>query len=99
MQRPEIDDSPDRPANVDECPTSKKSLFDYFFDCNRAAWIAYDWIVPQYIHDVHLKYNDIFIPTAHSIRITQILNQVNNVCMHDNVKTNRNETRKIIQND
>lgn len=81
MQKSEIDDNIERPATVDECPTSKKSLFDYFFDCNRAAWIAYDWIVPQYIHDVNLKFNEIFVPTADSVRISQILNQLNNVCI------------------
>lgn len=80
MQKPEINDSIERPANVDECPTSMKSLFDYYFDCNRAGWIAYEWIVPPYIHDVNLKFNEIFVPTADSVRISQMLNQLNNVC-------------------
>lgn len=79
MQRPKVDDSFELPASVDQCPNSKKSLFDYYFDCNRAAWIAYDWIVPQYIHDVNLRFNEIFVSTADSVRISQILNQLNNV--------------------
>lgn len=81
MQKPQVIDTVERPANVNECPTSMKSLFDYFFDCHRTAWIAYEWVVPHYIHDVNLKFNEIFVPTADSIRITQILNQLNNVCI------------------
>lgn len=82
MQKAECDDNVERPATVDECPTSKKSLFDYYFDCNRAAWIAYDWIVPQYIHNANLNFNEIFVPTADSVRIAQMLNQLNNVCIY-----------------
>lgn len=81
MQKPDCDDNIERPATINECPTSKKSLFDYFFDCNRAAWIAYDWIVPQYIHNANLKFNEIFVPTADFVRISQMLNQLNNVCI------------------
>lgn len=81
MQKPEIEDSAERPAGVEACPTSMKTMFDYYFDCNRGVWIAYEWIVPQYIHDVNLEFNEIFVPTAASMRITRILNQLNNVCM------------------
>lgn len=80
MQKLNICDSVERPANVDECPTAMKSLFDYYFDCESGAWIAYDWIVPTYIHNVNLKFNEIFVPTADSIRLSQMLNQLNNVC-------------------
>lgn len=80
MRKPKIEDTAERPAGVDACPISMETLFDYYFDCNRAVWIAYEWIVPQYIHDVNLKFNEIFVPTAASMRISQILNQLNNVC-------------------
>lgn len=79
MQKPTTIDTIDKPANIMECPTTKKTLYEYFFDFNRNVWIAYDWIVPQYIHDVNLKFNEIFVPTADTIRINQILNQLGNV--------------------
>lgn len=82
MQKVERSDDAERPATTDECPISKKTLFDYYFDWNRGAWIAYDWIVPQYIHDVNLKFNEIFVPTADSVRLGRILNQLNNVCIY-----------------
>lgn len=88
MRKADIDDSFERPATTHQCPTSKKTLFDYYFDCTRAAWIAYEWIVPQYIHDVQLKFNEIFVPTADSVRITKILNQLNNVCILEVAKRN-----------
>lgn len=81
LQKSVTIDSIESPATVDECPTAKKTLYEYFFDCNRKVWIAYDWIVPQYIHNVNLKFNEVFVPTADTIRINQILNQLSNVSM------------------
>lgn len=79
MRRVATIDSIDTPANVHQCPTAKKTLYQYFFDWNRKVWIAYDWIVPQYIHDVNLKFNEMFVPNADTVRINQILNQLSNV--------------------
>lgn len=79
MRKTLIADSSVRPANVDECPSAKISLFDYFFDAKRKVWTAYDWTVPKYIHDANLKFNEIFVPTAHTMRINQILNLLSNV--------------------
>lgn len=79
MKKLVVMDSIDKPAQTFECPTSKKTLYDYFFDLKQKLWIAYDWIVPQYVHNSSLKYNEIFVPTADAIRINHILNQLNNV--------------------
>lgn len=79
MEKEIVNDSIEKPATTHQCPAAKKTLYEYFFDKQQKAWIAYDWIVPQYIHDVNLKFNEIFVPTADTVRINQILNQLSNV--------------------
>lgn len=79
MKKKPVADTSDRPATLDECPSSKQTLFDYFFDLKRSFWIAYDWIVPEYVHNSMLKYSAIFVPTVDAIRIQHVLNQMKNV--------------------
>lgn len=80
MRKIAVDDTCDRPATCDECPCNKQTLFDYFYDLERNVWIAYDWIVPDYVHNSALKYSEIFVPTVDTIRISHILNRMINVC-------------------
>lgn len=80
MKKPIIlNDSIDQPANSNQCPGNKITLYQYYFDLKRYVWIAYDWIVPQYVHNSKLNYNEIFVPNADSVRINHILNQLSNV--------------------
>lgn len=74
MQKPTVIDSIKQPANVNQCPSTKNTLYEYYFDLKKKTWIAYGWIVPQYIHDVELKINEIFVPNADSVRINHIVN-------------------------
>lgn len=79
MKRSYAEDAIDRPATVVECPSDRETLFDYFFDLERNAWIAYDWIVPEYVHDSALKYSEIFVPTVDAVRINHTLSRMINV--------------------
>lgn len=79
MERPFVDDHNEQPATAEQMPTARRTLFEYFFDINRAAWIAYDWIVPAYVHDIRLKFDEVFVPTIDSVRIHQMLNLLGNV--------------------
>lgn len=82
MKKELVPDSMERPAAPSQCPTSRATLYDYYFDAALGVWMAYDWIVPQYLHDAQLNYNDIFVPTADSVRINHILRQLRNVSKH-----------------
>lgn len=79
FKRTLVEDTFETPATSQECPCSRRTLFDYFFDLERNVWLAYDWIVPEYVHNSSLKYNEIFVPTVDAIRINHILNQMRNV--------------------
>lgn len=72
-----VQDSPERPANNTQCPTAKSTLYEYFFDIQRKEWIAWDWIIPKYIHDSKANFSDILVPTVDTVRTEWVLNQMN----------------------
>jgi len=74
-----VQDTLERPANTTQCPTAKSTLYEYFFDIQRKEWIAWDWIVPEYIHNSHSHFNDILVPTVDTVRTEWTLNQMNKV--------------------
>lgn len=79
MKKVPVEDTVEKPATSGEYPCTKRTLFDYFFDLKRNAWIAYDWIIPEYVHNPQLKYSEIFVPTVDAVRIEHILNRMKNV--------------------
>lgn len=79
MRKRPINDTKEMPAKSNECPTSKETLFDYFFDRNEKIWVAWEWIVPSYIHNITFNYCDHFVPTASTIQVEYILKLMNNV--------------------
>ncbi|KAG5670791.1 hypothetical protein PVAND_001030 [Polypedilum vanderplanki] len=74
-----VQDSIERPANTTQCPTAKSTLYEYFFDIYRREWIAWEWIIPDYIHDVSAKFNDILVPTVDTLRTEWLLNMMNQI--------------------
>lgn len=80
-----VQDSPDKPANTSQCPTSKSTLYEYYFDIERKEWIAWDWMVPDYIHDSKGKFSDILVPTVDTLRTEWILNLMNYVMKIENL--------------
>lgn len=74
-----VQDTTERPANTTQCPTAKSTLYEYFFDTQRKEWIAWDWIIPEYIHNSAMKFNDILVPTVDTLRTDWLLNLMNQV--------------------
>lgn len=87
MEKPSVEDSVGQPATGNQLPTAKRTLFEYFFDSDLMVWIAYDWILPAYIHDTRLKFDEIFVPTVESVRMNQMLNLLSKVSAEDYIKT------------
>jgi dynein heavy chain, axonemal len=74
-----ISDTMEKPANFTQCPTAKSTLYEYFFDIERKEWIAWEWIVPQYIHNSNQKFSDILVPTNDTLRTDWVLSLMNQV--------------------
>lgn len=74
-----VEDVPEKPANSLQLPKSHPTLFDYYFDVDREAWIAWEWTVPTYIHNPKVKFSQILVPTVDTLRINWILNMMNTI--------------------
>lgn len=76
----QIIDTKSKPAKSSQFPTTKQTLYDYYFDVPQGVWIAWDWIIPEYIHDKTKMFWDIMVPTAYTLEAEYILSLMNKVC-------------------
>lgn len=74
-----VQDSIEKPANTTQCPTAKATLYEYYFDQQHKEWIAWEWMVPEYIHNSMAKFCDILVPTVDTLRTDWILKLMNHV--------------------
>lgn len=71
---PCVQDTKDKPASGGQLPTCKPTLYEYFYCRQSSCWKAWEWIVPQYVHDPNMKFSEILVPTVDSTRTVNILN-------------------------
>jgi dynein heavy chain len=76
-----VQDTIERPANTSQCPTAMPTLYEYFFNVQQKEWIAWQWIIPAYVHNENVKFSDILVPTVDTLRTEWILNLMNQVIM------------------
>jgi len=76
-----VEDTIGKPAGTGQCPTSKATLFDYFFNMEKKIWEAWEWLIPPYIHDSNAKYSEILVPTVDTLRTSFVLTLMNNVML------------------
>lgn len=51
-------------------------------DIKAKQWVAWEWIVPEYVHDSEIKFTEILVPTVDTVRTTWLLHNMNNVSNH-----------------
>ena len=68
-----VEDTPENPASCSQMPTAKPTLYEYFFDFEQKAWIAWEWVVPAYIHNKEANFSDILVPTVDTLRTEWII--------------------------
>lgn len=74
-----VQDSIEKPANVTQCPSAKPTMFEYFFDQERKEWVAWEWMIPEYVHNPMTKFSDILVPTVDTLRTEWMLGLMNQV--------------------
>ncbi|XP_058981464.1 dynein axonemal heavy chain 10-like [Musca domestica] len=70
---PCVQDSKDKPASGGQLPTSKATLYEYFYCRENNCWMAWEWVVPPYKHDPQMKFSEILVPTVDSTRTVRVL--------------------------
>ncbi|KAM7359342.1 dynein heavy chain at 89D isoform 2-T2 [Cochliomyia hominivorax] len=71
---PCIEDTINKPATGGQLPTYKPTLYEYFYCRQSSCWMAWEWVVPLYVHDPNTKFSEILVHTVDSTRTVNILN-------------------------
>ncbi|XP_055585529.1 dynein axonemal heavy chain 10-like [Uranotaenia lowii] len=74
-----VEDTPEVPAKAGQVPSLKPTLYDYFFDREKKQWIAWEWVVPEYIHNSQMAFSEILVPTTDTLQAEWILRSMNDI--------------------
>lgn len=74
-----IEDSKEERAQFRNFPISFPTLYDYFLDLKARQWVAWEWLVPEYIHDRSKRFSEILVPTVDTVRTTYSLQLMNEI--------------------
>ena len=66
--------SASEPTMAGSVPISEKTLYDYSFNVEQNRWVPWKSIVPEYVHDPEMAYQNILVPTLDTVRTSWLLN-------------------------
>ncbi|XP_045466201.1 dynein axonemal heavy chain 10 [Harmonia axyridis] len=73
------EDTKEDPCDIRKLPTAYPTFYDYYLDIEERKWFAWDWLVPEYIHDPEKRFAEILVPTIDTVRTTYALKLMNRV--------------------
>ncbi|XP_049877279.1 dynein axonemal heavy chain 10 [Pectinophora gossypiella] len=68
-----VEDVPEKKATTKHFPMGFPTLYDYCLELETKTWEAWDWLVPEYIHDRDMKFSQILVPTVDTLRMTWLI--------------------------
>ncbi|CAH0724307.1 unnamed protein product, partial [Brenthis ino] len=68
-----VEDTPEKKATTKHFPMGFPSLYDYCLELTTKTWEAWEWLVPEYIHDRDLRFSSILVPTVDTLRMTWLI--------------------------
>jgi dynein heavy chain len=66
-------------STIGNLPLSQPTLYDYHLDDKSQCWVAWKWMVPEYVHDHEKQFSEILVPTVDTVKTTWLLKLVNEV--------------------
>lgn len=63
-----------------EIPSALPTLYEYFFDVEQRVWVSWMSVVPKYVHNPEMRYNEILVPTVDTVRskwLVQLMVKIN----------------------
>ncbi|XP_050294970.1 dynein axonemal heavy chain 10 [Anthonomus grandis grandis] len=72
-------DTPENKCDLIHMPMAFPTFYDYFLDVKEKVWVAWDWLVPEYIHEKDQRFSQILVPTVDTVRVTYILQLMNKI--------------------
>nr|XP_023024309.1 dynein heavy chain 10, axonemal [Leptinotarsa decemlineata] len=73
------DDNMDDRSDLRHIPTAFPTLYDYFLDIKEERWVAWKWLVPEYVHEREKRFSEILVPTVDTVKVTYLLNLMNKI--------------------
>lgn len=64
---------------IGNLPSSQPTLYDYYLDDKSQCWMAWKWMVPEYLHDHKKQFSEILVPTVDTVKTLWLLKLVNEV--------------------
>ncbi|CAH1165598.1 unnamed protein product [Phyllotreta striolata] len=74
-----MDDTPDAPCDLRHTPHAFPTYYDYYLDIKKQVWVAWEWLVPKYVHEPGRKFSEILVPTIDTVRTTFLLDLSNRI--------------------
>ncbi|PZC71734.1 hypothetical protein B5X24_HaOG212562 [Helicoverpa armigera] len=68
-----VEDTIEKKATTKHFPMGFASLYDYCLELTTKTWEAWEWLVPEYIHDREKKFPAILVPTVDTLRLTWLI--------------------------
>ncbi|XP_073962936.1 dynein axonemal heavy chain 10-like [Choristoneura fumiferana] len=65
-----VEDNPEKKATTKHFPMGKPTLYDYCLELETKTWEAWEWLVPEYVHDRDMRFSAVLVPTVDTLRMT-----------------------------
>ncbi|XP_063540762.1 dynein axonemal heavy chain 10 [Cydia strobilella] len=68
-----VEDNVEKKATTKHFPMGFPTLYDYCLELSTLTWEAWEWLIPEYVHDREMRFSGILVPTVDTLRMTWLI--------------------------